>query len=33
VLNGQTLGQRQAKALAHHDRLCIAGIEMEFLLD
>ena len=33
VLNGHTLGQRQAKALAHHDRLCIAGIEMEFLLD
>ena len=33
VLNGHTLGQRQAKALTHHDRLCIAGIEMEFLLD
>ncbi|MEW5887308.1 MAG: FHA domain-containing protein [Pseudomonadota bacterium] len=33
VLNGHTLSQRQAKALAHHDRLRIAGIEMEFLLD
>ena len=32
VLNGHTLGP-QATALAHHDHLRIAGIEMEFLLD